>query len=85
MYSKLKETYLEPFFVRYAVRGPINPSTGTRSGMATVGPLCGYMEEPSPLNSRYVAEAALRAQIDAGLPVNLTTCEGDVFEIDEGV
>ena len=85
MYSKLKETYLEPFFVRYAVRGPINSSTGTRSGMATIGPLCGPVEEPSPLNTEYVADAALRAQIDAGLPVNFTTCNGDTFGVDEGV
>ena len=85
MYAKLKETYIEPFFVRYAVRGPINSSTGTRSGMATVGPLPGYIEEPSPLNTQYVADAALRAQIDAGLPVNFNGCGENTFEVDAGV
>ena len=85
MYAKLKETYLEPFFVRYAVRGPIDAGTGTRAGVPRVGPLCGYMKEPSPLNTQYVADAALRAQIDAGLPVNFTTCPDGDFEIDEGI
>lgn len=58
-YTKLKNTWSskskETFFVSYAVRGPMMiPSYGLRSGLAVDHPIEGPINEPSPLNTRYV-------------------------------
>lgn len=74
-YNTLGTTYIEPFFVSYAVRGPIlNPNDGSRAGMPLIGPVCGPVEEPSPLNTQYALDAAIRAQWDNRLPVFTKAC-----------
>ena len=62
-YSRLDKTYIEPFFISYAVRGPILNPDGNRAGLPIEGPLrCSPVKEPSPLNTQYVLDAILRQQ-----------------------
>jgi hypothetical protein len=57
-YSLLKNTYTkEPFFVAYAVRGPmVDPEEGDRAGLPVTHPISGPVSEPSPLNTRWQYE-----------------------------
>jgi len=64
-YKALKNTWnnfpsnnsSEKFFVSYAVRGPmINPSLGLRAGIPVNYPITGPVNQPSPLNTRWMYE-----------------------------
>ena len=49
--EKKKESY----FVSYAVRGPMMiPSMGLEAGLPINHPISGPVNEPSPLNNRYL-------------------------------
>jgi hypothetical protein len=55
-YATLKETWTatEPFFVSYAVQGPmVVPGYGLRAGLPVNHPISGPVSEPSPLNTRW--------------------------------
>jgi hypothetical protein len=58
-YVPLKETWkgIEPFFVSYAVRGPMDvPAYGLQAGLPVNHPISGPVSEPSPLNTRWKYE-----------------------------
>jgi hypothetical protein len=58
-YQVLKETWSNPtckekFFVSYAVEGPmVAPEYGLRQSLPVDHPICGPVQEPSPLNTRW--------------------------------
>lgn len=56
-YQRLSQTWSikEPFFVAYAVEGPmVVPSKGLRAEIPVDHPIPGPVAEPSPLNNRWI-------------------------------